>query len=607
MKQSNAKLQRELRERLQFETLLTDISARFVNIPSEQIDGTIEDAQQRVCECLGMDASSLWQWAEESPRFFSLTHLYVPPEGPEIPESIDGAEAFPWILRKIRAGETLVINTEKLPPAAERDKESRRSLGVKSSVVIPISYGGRAVIGTLSFDDLKSERDWPEEIVKRLTLVAQIFSNALARKRADEQLLESELRLNMAADSAEIGLWELDITTNIFWASERAREIFGYRPDEVISLERFESSVHPDDLKLVRNVMDRALGDGESIYVEYRVRVGDNGLKWIQSCGKPFFNSPGEPVRLLGASIDISESKDMQEALNAHLQEIEKLKLQLESENLILREDLKLEKGFGQIVGNSKALQSVLIAARQVASTDATVIILGESGTGKGLLASAIHQLGDRKNRPLVTVNCSALPRDLLESELFGREKGAFTGAYARQAGRFEVADGGTIFLDEIGEIPLDLQPKLLRVLQEGEFERLGSAKTVKVDVRVIAATSRDLQQEVREKRFREDLYYRVNVFPISIPPLRQRLEDIPLLVDYFLDKFNQKMGKQIEFIPKPVIEKLMQYDWPGNIRELEHVLERGVIISSGQSLTLASQLKACMAVDSQEPLKSLD
>ena len=609
MKRSKISLQRELKDRLKFETLLTDISARFVNLPVDYIDGTIEDAQREICEILSLDLSSLWQWADENPRILTLSHLYSPPPpvGPKRPNGINALEVLPWICSKVLKGETLVLSTENMPPEAKQDQEVRRGFNVKSSVIIPLSAGGGPVIGVLSFDDLHEDRVWPEEIVKRLTLVAQVFSNALVRKRADERLRESELRLEMAADSAEVGLWELDCSTNLFWTSERAREIFGYSPGEVISLERFENSVHPDDLRLVRNAVDRALGKAEPIHVEYRIRVGDGGEKWISSCGKPFFNSHGDPTLLLGASTDISENKRMEKALAAHLKEIEKLRHQLESENLILREDLKLEKGFGQIVGNSKALQSVLIAARQVASTDATVIILGESGTGKGLLANAIHQLGDRKNRPLVTVNCAALPRDLLESELLGREKGAFTGAHTRQAGRFEVADGGTIFLDEIGEIHLDLQPKLLRVLQEGEFERLGSAKTIKVNVRVIAATSRDLQQEVRDQRFREDLYYRINVFPISIPPLRQRLEDIPLLVIFFVEKYNRKIGRQIEHIPKPVIEKLMQYQWPGNVRELEHVIERGIIISAGHSFTLANQLDSFLTVDAKEPLKSLD
>jgi transcriptional regulator with GAF, ATPase, and Fis domain len=279
----------------------------------------------------------------------------------------------------------------------------------------------------------------------------------------------------------------------------------------------------------------------------------------------------------------------------------------IESPRFLLRKALKTERGFERIVGESKAFQSVLLAARQVAATDATVLITGETGTGKSIIANAIHQLSARRDQPLVTVNCSALPENLIESELFGREKGAFTGAHAHQAGRFEVAHEGTIFLDEIGEMPLSLQSKLLRVLQEGEFERLGSARTVKVDVRVIAATSRDLNEEVRRQRFRRDLFYRLNVFPIPIPPLRQRTEDIPLLARYFAEKYARKMGKHIESISRSTVKAFMEYAWPGNVRELEHVIERGVIITSGTTFTLAERLRSPLPIGAPDvPLKDL-
>ncbi len=217
---------------------------------------------------------------------------------------------------------------------------------------------------------------------------------------------------------------------------------------------------------------------------------------------------------------------------------------------------------------------------------NATVLLLGETGTGKGVVARAIHSSSARKERPLITVNCTALPANLIESELFGRERGAFTGSDARQIGRFELADGGTIFLDEIGEMPLELQCKLLRVIQDGEFERLGSPRTIKVDVRIIAATNRNLEEEIRNGKFREDLFYRLNVFPITMPPLRQRKEDIPLLVNHFVAKFNKKIGKKIETVSKDTLNALQEYHWPGNVRELESVIERAVIISQGSCTT---------------------
>jgi formate hydrogenlyase transcriptional activator len=271
-------------------------------------------------------------------------------------------------------------------------------------------------------------------------------------------------------------------------------------------------------------------------------------------------------------------------ALRESLLEIEGLKQRLERENIYLQKEVKLLVEHN-IVGQSTAMKTVLAQAEQVAPTDSTVIILGETGTGKELLARAIHNTSKRKNRPLVTVNCASLPPTLIESELFGREKGAYTGALTRMVGRFEVADGSTLFLDEIGELPVDLQSKLLRVLEEGVFERLGSTRPIRVNVRLIAATNRDLANDVKEGRFRKDLYYRLNVFPIAIPSLRDRAEDIPLMVWTFVNEFQQKMGKRIESIPRKSMEALQSYTWPGNGRELRNVIERAMILSRTDTL----------------------
>jgi formate hydrogenlyase transcriptional activator len=246
---------------------------------------------------------------------------------------------------------------------------------------------------------------------------------------------------------------------------------------------------------------------------------------------------------------------------------------------------------FENIIGQSDGLKYVLYRAEQVAPSDTTVLILGETGTGKELIAAAIHTMSPRKERPLITVNCAALPGNLIESELFGREKGAFTGADTRQVGRFEVANGSTLCLDEIGELPLDIQAKLLRVIQHKEFERLGSSHTIKVDVRIVATTNRDLDEEVRKGRFRQDLYYRLNVFPITVPPLRQRKEDIPLMVEAFLKRYSRKMGKGITSIQKETMKTLRDYPWPGNVRELESIIERAVILCPGPVLQLTDKL----------------
>jgi chemotaxis protein methyltransferase CheR len=294
-------------------------------------------------------------------------------------------------------------------------------------------------------------------------------------------------------------------------------------------------------------------------------------------------------AELVAAMKEVKKGKEKAEAA---LSEIKKLKNQLEAERAYLQEEIKLANNHEKIIGQSHGLKYVLYKAEQIAGSDTTVLVLGETGTGKELVARAIHGLSLRKDRALVKVNCAALPSNLIESELFGYEKGAFTGAQSRHLGRFEVANGATLFLDEIGELPLELQPKLLRVLQDGEFERLGSSRTIKVDVRIIAATNRNLEAEVRRGRFRQDLWYRLNVFPITTPPLRDRMEDIPLLVDYYVKKISKRMGKIIEMIPAGVMDALQNYHWPGNVRELENVLERAVINSSGSGLCLADELK---------------
>ncbi len=301
-------------------------------------------------------------------------------------------------------------------------------------------------------------------------------------------------------------------------------------------------------------------------------------------------------------TLEIDERKVAEESLQHAFVEIRELKERLQAENVYLRQEVAREYNFGEVIGQSSALARLFSLVEQVAPMNATVLLLGETGTGKGVVARAIHSRSARKNKPLITVNCATLPANLVESELFGRERGAFTGSDGRQIGRFELADGGTIFLDEIGEMPLDLQCKLLRVVQDGEFERLGSPRTIKTDVRIIAATNRNLAEEVQNGRFREDLFYRLNVFPLTMPPLRHRMEDISLLVDHFIIKFNKKIGKRIESVSPEAATALQKYHWPGNVRELESVIERAVITSRGTTLQVLDRFYPCVkSVESDE------
>ena len=351
--------------------------------------------------------------------------------------------------------------------------------------------------------------------------------------------------------------------------------------------------IHPEDREGVQQTVQQAMQSGEEVVIEYRVLRADGSIRWIASRGRLQPAKTGKPSRMMGVSVDITERKHSEDELKDAYLEIRKLKDRLEAESAYLQEEIKTEHNFENIVGRSDVLKYVLYRVEQVAATDSTVLILGETGTGKELIARAIHSTGKRRGRAMIKVNCATLPANLIESELFGHEKGAFTGAAVKKLGRFELAHQATLFLDEIGELPLDLQSKLLRVIEEGEFERLGSSKTIKVDVRVIAATNRNLEKEMQAGRFREDLWYRLNVFTITVPPLRERPEDIPLLVKHFMDSFNKAFGKSLNKIPTRVIESLQRYHWPGNVRELKHVIERAAINSTGDTLQLAEALAA--------------
>jgi len=414
------------------------------------------------------------------------------------------------------------------------------------------------------------------------------------RKRVEETIRERDKSLTEAQRIAHLGNWVWNIVTNeLFWSDEIYR-IFGLSPQEFdATYDAFLESVHRDDRESVEEAVNKALEDPNSEYsIEHRVARPDGSERTVHERAEVIFDDTGRPIRMIGTVQDITERKQAEQELRDAFSEIERLKEQLEADSAYLQEEIKLEHDYESIIGQSESLKYILYKVEQIASSDTTVLILGETGAGKELVARAIHNLSPRKDRPLVKVNCATLPSNLIESELFGHEKGAFTGADTRHAGRFELAHGTTLFLDEIGELALELQAKLLRVLEHGELERLGSSRTIKVDVRVIAVTNRNLEEEVRNGRFREDLWYRLNIFPVTVPPLRDRPEDIPLLVNFFVDRFARKLGKSITIIPTSVMKTLQNYPWPGNVRELENVIERAVINTSGPKLRLVDELR---------------
>ena len=424
-------------------------------------------------------------------------------------------------------------------------------------------------------------------------LIVRLLIQRSRHGRAKVALRISEDRYLSALSGSTDGLWDWDMVSNTVFYSDRFMEILGYSPEEFpCTIEAFRSRLHPEEVEDIWAEIKRHLQERVPYKVEYRLRTKSGEYLWFLARGQAIWDTDGNAIQMSGWIQDITEPKLSELNLKGALSEIKDLKEKLEIERAYLQEEIKLEYNFENIIGQSDGLKYVLYKVEQIAASDTTVLVLGETGTGKELVSRAIHGLSPRKDRALVKVNCAALPSNLIESELFGHERGAFTSAHARHLGRFEIANGATLFLDEIGELPLELQPKLLRVIQDGEFERLGNSGTIKVDVRLIAATNRNLEEEVRKGRFREDLWYRLNIFPITVPPLRERMEDIALLVDFFVKKISKRLGKSIETIPTSVMNSLQNYQWLGNVRELENVLERAVINSSGPKLRLVDELK---------------
>ena len=587
--------------------LFRDLARRLSSVISfDYVSVLLHDAERGVMRLI------LWQTPAREP-------LRAGWEGP-----VEGTGAG-WVWQ---TQEPLVVHDAERERRFPVTSDIMRAQGIKSYYVFPLTPAGRRLgvmgfgcVGTYGCSDEGLE--FMRQAVKQ---VAVAVDNALHFEEAGEARREltaerDRLRLLLEVNNAVVK--HLDLHELLAAVSASLRAVLHH---EFISLSlydpaREELRVHvldfaegkglvregismrvedaPSGLALrARRPVPLTIGEiGRRFDSEYARGLSGEGIK--SGCGFPLI-AHGRPLGTLAvASLTEEEFPRADVEMLAHIadqiaiavenalqfRELEGLKNKLAAEKLYLEEEIKTEHNFAEIIGQSRALRHVLQEVESVAPTDSVVLINGETGTGKELVARAIHDLSARRERTLVKLNCAAIPTGLLESELFGHERGAFTGAVIQRVGRFEVAHKGTLFLDEIGDIPLELQPKLLRVLQEGEFERLGSSRTVKVDVRVVAATNRDLRQMVAEGTFRADLYYRLNVFPLRLPPLRERAEDIPLLVSYFVQKHARRMNKRIETIPSAAMERLTAHTWDGNIRELENFIERAVILTRGTEL----------------------
>ena len=411
-------------------------------------------------------------------------------------------------------------------------------------------------------------RDETRNIVKWYGVVTDIEG----RKRAEDKIREQEAELRQMLDFTPQLVAVFGPHRERLFINRIALDYLGLTLDEWRDTAHGALG-HPDDAKRVQAQWDRAMSSGSAFEIEVRMRKGDGSYRWFLARYNPVRDDQGQVLRWYAACTDIEDRKRAEE--------------KLQQENVALREEIDKASMFEEIVGVSPALQAVLSRISKVAPSNSTVLITGETGTGKELVARAIHRRSNRASRAFVSVNCAAIPRDLIASELFGHEKGAFTGAMQRRIGRFELAEGGTIFLDEVGELSAVTQVALLRVLQEREFERVGGRQPIHVDVRVIAATNRDLKAAVASGTFREDLYYRLNVFPVEMPPLRERRKDVPLLVEYFIDRYARKAGKNIRSVDQKTLQLLQSYPWPGNIRELQNIIERSVIVCDTENFSV--------------------
>jgi formate hydrogenlyase transcriptional activator len=447
--------------------------------------------------------------------------------------------------------------------------------GLRASWSSPIvSHDGR-VLGTFGMFYREVREPGPDEI-QLIDYASRIAGIAIESKRTEEKLRQDERELRQLIDFLPQHVLVLDREGSLLQANQMMLDYNGHTLEEMQGPgtdERHMRDLHPDDLERARSERRSGLASGVPFEIEKRMRGKDGRFRWFLFRYNPLLNEQGRVARWFATATDIEDRKQTEQSVR--------------NENVALREQIDRDSMFEDIVGSSEALRKVLRQVGKVAHSDSTVMILGETGTGKELIARAIHKRSNRGERAFIGVNCAAIPTSLIASELFGHEKGAFTGATQRRLGRFESANGGTIFLDEVGDLPPEIQIALLRVLQEREIERVGSNRPIPVDVRVLAATHRDLNTLVAEGKFRQDLLYRLNVVPIEMPSLRDRAPDIPLLVEYFIDRFGKKAGKKFRTIDRKTLTLFQAYGWPGNVRELQNVIERAVILSDGDTFSV--------------------
>ncbi len=576
--------EQELLDRLRFEQTVTRVSTELLDASVGDLDEALTEGLRWVAVGLHFDRATLAQ-LDATKQHFLVTHEWCAPGVPSFRGKSTklSVATLGWSVNNVREGTFHRTSYEDIPAHASAAKNLVASAGIRALVQVPLVVETE-VIGNLVFHLVRHREPPAQSLLERLRVVADIFASALLRARAAESLEESEVRFAQVIESVPDGVALLDANGVVLEWNAQASRLFARQRHEAVGRRFQEIAVDPED--------------------EGRLRLETPGSGRVELTGtRAERRFPMEvtlaPMRRAGAPLfalfvrDISDRKRTEQARERALQEVTKQKESLERERDYLREEVGGEgsSGAGAIQATSLAARTALESLEAVAGTSATVLLHGESGVGKEVFARALHARSPRSSGPLVRVNCASIPESLFESEFFGHVRGAFTGAHKDRIGRFELADGGSLFLDEVGEIPMAMQAKLLRVLQEGEFERVGEDKTRKANARIIAATNRDLAAEVQEGRFRRDLYYRLSVFPIEIPPLRDRSEDILPMAEQFLQAAARAVGRTGLSLSPSQQNLLLEYDWPGNVRELQHTIERAVILSSGSTLQLERAL----------------
>ena len=616
--------------------LLFDILIKLNKVSMNDLYNGLEGALKLAVDYLDVDRGVLSEFLDNKSEH-KVMLIYNRPGVHKIHLSELG-RTIPDFSRRIKSGRvTYFPPATRIPQEWGPERKYIQNTGLKAHIGLPIEVGDE-IVGCLIFATFREGREWPRDLREKLKLLAEIFSNALSRKKAHIKVRES-LKLQELISSIStrfLNLPPIQVNQELAIAMKEITEYFdidrlslfmsqNFARGEAFRLTHFWSR-YEDEMDKKREefksfdfpyISKKIMKEGhfafsklddfpENAWIDrqniIRARtkstlaiplIFSNNTEGVLSFDTLSREKKWTPRMISEAKIIaqiftnvLSRQKADLHLRNAY-EEIQRLKVKLEKENILLRKEIELQHAHEAFLGRSKAVMNVLEQVEKVAAMDTSVLVLGETGTGKDLLAHEIHRLSLRKDKTMIRVNCASLPASLVENELFGHEKGAFTGAVSTQLGRFEVADGGTVFLDEIGEMPLEVQAKLLRVLQDSCFERLGSTKTISVNVRVIAATNRNLSEEIKKGKFRQDLYYRLSVFPIFIPPLRERGEDIRILAFKFVEEFSKSMGKEIKKIPQKTIDLLQNYSWPGNVRELRNVIEHSMILSSGSELNI--------------------